>query len=61
MPLGRSTPPPRDEPGPDSPGLRNGAREGTLQPYRLYGWFKPLSEVSIYLANKLAYPQSTRR
>ena len=22
-----------------------------LQPYRLYGWFKPLSEVSIYLAN----------
>ena len=57
-------PPPRDEPGPDSPGLRNGAREGTqaagsagliaavtLQPYRLYGWFKPLAEVPIYLAN----------
>ena len=57
-------PPPRDEPGPDSPGLRNGAKEGTqaagsagsiatvtLQPYRLYGWFKPLAEVPIYLAN----------
>ena len=56
-------PPPRDEPGPDSPGLRNGAREGTqaagsagliaavtLQPYRLYGWFKPLAEAPIYLA-----------
>ena len=25
----------------------------TLQPYRLYGWFKPLAEVP------LAYPQST--
>jgi hypothetical protein len=48
-------PPTRDEPGPDSPGLRNGAGEGTqaagsaglivavtLQSYRLYGWFKPL-------------------
>ena len=22
-----------------------------LQPYRLYGWFKPLAEVPIYLAN----------
>jgi hypothetical protein len=57
-------PPTRDEPGPDSPGLRNGAGEGTqaagsaglivavtLQSYRLYGWFKPLAEVPIYLAN----------
>jgi hypothetical protein len=28
-------PPPRDEPGPDSPGLRNGAREGLANDWRI--------------------------
>ena len=54
-------PPTRDQPGPDSPGLRNGAGGGHSSRgerrldrgghYRLYGWFKPLAEVPIYLAN----------